>query len=367
MADVLIVDTETYPNLFSIGFRRVSDGKTVTMFMQPNGTMDTARMTALMKNNTIVTYNGLNFDLPIITLAGEGATCTEIKDAADRIIVGGVKYWQVEDVLGIRIPYLDHIDLMEPQPNAFASLKTLQGRLHGRKMQDLPYPPDHVLSDKERDEVLAYMENDLEATCNLYRALEPDLQLREQLSNKYRRDFCSKSDAQIGEAIIRLRAEEHLNRRIYKRDKVGGESFKYTPPEYLKFRNPELQEILARLKDTTFRTDSKGKANLPEWLDGRKITIGETTYAIGIGGLHSTEANRAVHADDENELIDFDVASYYPAIILNSGLYPKAIGPIFLEIYDGIRKERLEAKKRSKEIDKEIAELEKLLETLDDE
>jgi hypothetical protein len=89
--------------------------------------------------------------------------------------------------------------------------------------------------------------------------------------------------------------------------------------------------MLQRLRETNFYVEHDGKVELPDWLDGKQITIGESTYAMGIGGLHSTESNRSTYADDDHVLVDVDVASYYPAIIINSGLYPKALGPDFIK------------------------------------
>ena len=66
---------------------------------------------------------------------------------------------------------------------------------------------------------------------------------------------------------------------------------------------------------------------------------------MGIGGLHSTEAGRSLHTDDERVLVDADVASQYPAIILSLGLAPKSLGKDFLKVYGDIKAERLIAKK----------------------
>jgi hypothetical protein len=65
-----------------------------------------------------------------------------------------------------------------------------------------------------------------------------------------------------------------------------------------------------------------------------------------------------VHSTDTHVLIDADVASQYPSIILKLGLTPKALGPSFLVAYRGIYDDRLAAKSRVKEIDREIKELE---------
>ena len=88
-----------------------------------------------------------------------------------------------------------------------------------------------------------------------------------------------------------------------------------------------------------------GKVDLPPWLKQAEIQIGDTVYAMGIGGLHSTESNRSVQSDEDAVLIDADVGSYYPAIILNSGLYPTSLGPQFLDVYGEIRVERMRAKR----------------------
>lgn len=65
---------------------------------------------------------------------------------------------------------------------------------------------------------------------------------------------------------------------------------------------------------------------------------------MGMGGLHSTEGNSCHVSDDENVIVDWDVTSYYPSIILGCGLYPKQFGEVFLDVYRKIVTERIEAK-----------------------
>lgn len=358
----LIVDTECHPNFWSIGFRRVSDGKTLVMEQSHRRELNRERIRNLMMSNTIITYNGMNYDMPMIFKAIDGASNAELKQANDRIIVGGMKYWHAKEVLGVDVPRdcfrradgtksegLDHIDLMEPQPNAFAGLKTLQGRLHGQKMQDLPYHPDEPLTEEQMDKTLAYMGNDLVATGNVLDALAEPLALRDTFSREYGINLMSKSDAQMGEQIIKKRVEQEIGERVYKVETPAGTMFRYPIPPYMRFERPELQAILERLRNHDFMVQGNGKVELPEWLADYKLTIGESTYQMGIGGLHSTEKNRAIHSDEDCSLVDFDVGSYYPAIIINSGLYPKALGPKFIEVFEKIRDERIHAKKMAKQ------------------
>jgi hypothetical protein len=74
---------------------------------------------------------------------------------------------------------------------------------------------------------------------------------------------------------------------------------------------------------------------------------------MGIGGLHSSESHQVVEADELNMIMDFDVASYYPQIVLNQHLYPKHIGEDFITVYKGLVSRRLDAKRNKQ---KTIAE-----------
>lgn len=357
----VISDTECYSNFWSIGFKRVGDGKVLKFEKSDRCQLDVERIRSIMTTHRCIGYNWQTYDLPMIVLALEGKSNAELKLASDRIIKGNLKYWDVEDALGIRIPReFSFIDLIEPQPNAFAGLKILNGRLHGQRMQDLPYEPDSVLTHEQMDLTLAYMGNDIDATHILFDAMKEPLALREALGAEYRMNFLSKSDSQIGEAIVKKRVEQEQNgERVQRVPTAPGTSFNYRIPAFMRFETPKLQAMLERLRTTEFFVRHDGKVDLPDWLSDFEPTIGETVYAMGIGGLHSKEAARAVYSDDDHQLIDFDVASYYPAIIIGSGLYPKSLGSKFLEIYRRIRDERIAAKRKAADKSLPDAEREK--------
>lgn len=337
----LIADTECYGNLWCIGLRRISDGKTLVMEQSHRRELNRDRLAALLRNNLVVGYNWTGYDQITVAAAVEGYTTEQLKELNDRIIVGGLKWWHVKDELGLWLPKQDSfIDLMEPQPNAFASLKTLAGRMHCPKMQDLPYSPDSILTDAQMDDVIAYMGNDLEVTQTLFDWLREPLELRDFLTKQYGINLMSKSDAQIGEGIIKKVAEDKLGTRIYKPEIKAGTSFKYEPPAFLRYTDPQLQSILERIVDTKFVIQKNGKVDLPEWISKTPVVIGDTTFAMGIGGLHSTEKNRAVHADDDYAMLDADVTGFYPKIIIDSKLFPPAIGPEFTSIFAHFKYER---------------------------
>jgi len=353
----VLADIEIYHDFAYFAFERVSDGKKIgievsrrTDRAEDDAKRDKVR--GILLRNRIITFNGQSYDAPLLWYFVFGATNAQLKKASDRIINGNVRYWEVEDLLQIQIPRsFTHIDMIEPQPNAFASLKTLNGRLHGKRMQDLPVEPDARLTDAEMDGLIDYCANsDIPASRRLLDALVEPLAMREALSKEYGVNFMSKSDSQIGEGIIKKRVEQATGSKVSRIDTPAGTSFQYKIPPYLRFQTPQLQNILDRLRDTEFYVKSDGKVEMPKWLSDANLTIGNTTYAMGIGGLHSTESNRAVHSDEDHQLRDFDVASYYPAIILGSGLYPKSLGPSFLDVYRKIREDRIVAKRAGNKV-----------------
>ncbi|RWP69508.1 hypothetical protein [Mesorhizobium sp.] len=356
----IFTDTECYHGFFYIGFKREEDGKRVGVeFSTRKPHYDRDYVRSVLCRHTTIGYNSLGYDLPMLWFSLEdGVSNEKLKRASDGIIKGKIRWWDVEDYLGIRIPYdvkQKHIDLIEPQPNAVASLKALNGRVHGKQLQDLPFHPDTHLSSEEMDIVANYcLHSDLDATENLWNALAEPMELRRALGPFYGKNFMSKSDAQIGEAIVKSRVEHLSGRRVQKASVIPGTTFRYPIPDIIKFETPVLRDIVDRLRETDFVIKDDGKAALPKWLEDTAIKIGDSTYHMGIGGLHSTEKNRSVASNETQVLVDADVASQYPAIILLLGLYPMALGTHFLDVYNEIKVERLTAKKRSKAIKDEL-------------
>ncbi len=357
---VIFIDIETYTDFFYIGMKREEDGKRIGVERsRRNSWINRDFVRGILAKNTTVGFNSLTYDLPMIWYAlQDGVTNDDLKRKSDGIILGDIPYWDVEEFLGIWIPdriKQNHIDLIEPQPNAFASLKSLNGRMHGIQLQDLPFPADHVPTPADMDVIADYcLHSDLDATHNLWNALKEPLDLRVALGKMYGQDFRSKSDAQIGEAIVKHRVQEITGSRPQKNETKPGTVFRYPVPSYIDFKTPALRDMLAKLRETDFVVGKDGKAGLPSWLNGFTVTIGSTTYKMGIGGLHSTESNRAVFSNEETVLVDADVASQYPAIIMSLGLVPKSLGQNFLKVYGDIKADRLRAKKRAKEIKEEL-------------
>jgi len=341
----LILDTEVYIDYFLLSFLNAETGNVREFEMFPGQPFDTETVKRIMSRYRVVTFNGNGFDIPIISEAVRGSGTAVLKKVANDIIVRGKRSWEI----GIEPMKCDHIDLIEVAPG-IASLKIYGGRLHCDKMQDLPIDPDAHISPAERVQLKTYCVNDLRTTKALYDKLKPQIELRERMSSEYGVDLRSKSDAQIAEAVIGKQVAKAMGvDRLYRPELEPDAEFRYTPPTFIQFASEPLQEVLRNVCDTTFVVPESGKVDMPKSLSNAKIQIGEGVYRMGIGGLHSSEKSVAYVADDDYLLIDRDVASYYPAIILNTNLAPDHMGKAFSDVYEQIVKRRLTAK-RAKDV-----------------
>ena len=336
------LDVEIFRNFMCICFKRFSTGKRIGFEMSERCTLNAQMLRRVLNSARLITFNGWSYDLPMIFYALAGHSLEQIKMASDRVVYGGLRPWDVCRELGISLPKLDHVDLLEPNPSVRQGLKMLAARLHSRFITDLPFEPDAWLTRREMNVVTLYCMDDLDKTHILFDALKEPYELRRALSNEYKTDFRSKSDAQIGEAIVKIRVEQ-TGQKIARNDPKLDFTFQYAPPSWVTFEEERMVRLLGELKDATFEVIG-GNVQTPKELENCIITIGDMDYAMGIGGLHSTEAHQAVLANEDYMLVDIDVSSQYPNIILKLGLYPEAIGPVFLPVYGAIVKERLEAK-----------------------
>jgi hypothetical protein len=368
--ELAICDTEAYIDYWSIAFERLRDNKIVLLEMYQGCPLDRERLALILRNHRLIGFNFAKYDVPMILLALKpGTTNLMLKRASDEIITQNLTIWKALERFDIDIPeWLDYIDLMEVSPGApqRLSLKHTGARLHTHTVQELPITPDSMIGPIQRDALRSYVRNDLRVTKDLYREIRPAIEMREKLSVRYGMDLRSKSDAQMAEAILKKDVEATLGRRIY-RPEVVEKTFRYKPPEWVQFSTPTLKALLDEIVDTDFPVDDGGIARIPTNIEGRTVTVGEMTYKLGIGGLHSQEESVTHFADEETTLEDNDVTSMYPNIIRTIGLVPPAMGEAFKVVYYNMLDERVAAKKRAKvlkeqikALEKQIAELEKL-------
>lgn len=341
----LVFDIECYPNYFLIAFKSVELGKSFYFEMRANETLHIEKLQWVFEKFCVIGFNSRNYDIPIAMLALNGFDTEALKVATNEIIEERIFTYQLLKKYKVKeLEGLDHIDIMEVAP-LFGSLKIYGGRLHAPRMQDLPFPPETCLSEEQIDIVRYYCINDLQLTELLYKEVYKEIELRRQMSADYGIDLRSKSDAQIAEAVISKKMQERMRERITPPEINPGTAYYYTVPPFLQYKTPLLKWVLDTVRHARFIVSEHGNIGMPAELKDLQINIGGSTYTMGIGGLHSTEKKTAHFSDKNYTLIDRDVTSYYPMIILNLGLFPSHLGINFLSEYRNIVNTRIEAKK----------------------
>ena len=381
-------DIECYPNYTLLMFKRLKDNKILTFEIFNNSPINIPSIERLVKKHCIITFNGLGYDKLILQGLLMGMCNEELYDLSNKIIHSNEAGWKIERELGLKKVYFDHIDLMEVAPLS-ASLKVYGGRMHFTRLMDLPITPNTTINETMRLKLVEYCEIDNDVTIALHNTLLPQLNLRGSISKDLEIDVRSKSDAQIAEATIQSKFEIKP-----KKPKQKIKQANYVPPDYMGFKTNPLIDLFNEIKTKIFKVAESGHIEMPPLFSDKYyiyenkayiipegvtpngltyrfthpntgkisnkrlkkvetniIKIGNTSYKLGIGGIHSMEKSQSVDVKNTNYLLkDYDVASYYPAIILNNGYFPKHLGREFLNVYREIVETRLKAKKEGNKV-----------------
>jgi len=350
---MLIFDVECYRNYFLVSFLN-ADGKVAHIEMRGDGKLDVAKLSRFMKTNTTLGFNSNSYDLYMVAAALENRNCAELKAVSQEIILSKLPPWKAVDVM---IPRdWDTIDIIDVLPGQ-ASLKVYGARIDQPKLQDLPYPHDATLTDAQMNTVRDYCVNDLRLTKALADKIAPQLALRVDMGAQYGLDLRSKSDAQIAEAVLKSEIEAISGKVLHPLRLKDGHTVRYIDPGMVSFIDPMLTAIFKRICGHGFELSGNGSIKMPDWLADTKIKIGGGSYQMGIGGLHSTEKAQSVRAGEGYFLSDFDVASYYPNIILQQAVEPENMTGYFLKVYQSILERRLVAKRTGDKVTNETLKI----------
>ena len=357
--EIIVFDSEIVPSHYLFAAKRLSDGKRIRLWGDDQEDMD--RLGALLRNPNIcwVGFNSNNFDIPLAVAAAGGRSVSELKAMANDIIDNRKVAWMVMRDYGLEYPEgMRTIDLIEVAPGVMVSLKLYGGRMGSPSIVDMPFHHAAWLDDVQAEELAGYCDNDLDETERLYNKLKGALALREKMSERYGINLMSKSDAQMAETII---AKELGLLRAGKPDIPR--TVTYTAPPFVQPQGMVLRDILDRVQRHTFNIlQSNGSVVLPPFLADEPVLMGNFSFQMGVGGLHSKHDKSVHYVESENfKIVDADVGAFYPNILLNAGYVPRGLGAPFVTLYKSFVDMRVAAKHRAKVIKKEIASIEKEL------
>lgn len=319
-----------------------------------------------------VGYNNLRFDAQVVTYIynsmdslnslGSLEICQAISQKAQDTI---------SDANFDKFPEYREKDLFAPQLDLFkihhydnknrrVSLKRLEFEMDLENIEEMPI--HHSQTDLTRNDtniIRQYCANDVHATYQFYLMTigqtdhplykgDNRIELRQDIEAEFGIPCLNYSDSKIGDEMIkkyyceekRIKYEE-LPRQGFFRKEI---KVKNCIANYVTFKDPQLKEFFKKISVMSLSLKDDFKESIEYY---------GNTYTFAKGGLHTENKPEIFQANEEYEIIDWDVSSYYPAIIINNGRYPAHLGKEFLSGYKKMFEKRLELKPLAKK-DKRI-------------
>lgn len=355
-----VYDIETYPNCFTIAFEHC-EAPIRWAFEISNYRDDSAALIEFLdhlrpKFARLVGFNNIGFDYPVLHLLlkmGRGHAPT-LYEKAQAIIGSQDKQDRWSHSVKPSDMYLPQIDLFKIHHfdnNARAtSLKALEFNMRSHTIEDLPFPVGMILTPEQIVVLKQYNAHDVSETKKFYHHSKHMIAFREELSEKYHRDFINHNDTKIGKDYFVMRLEE-AGVPVYDFGSKG-RTPRQTPREvlhlrdailpWIRFEQPEFTRILEWMKQQSIYVTKGAFKDV-------KANVGGLEWIFGTGGIHASLDDEIIESDDENMILDLDVTSYYPNLAIKNGFYPEHLGQSFVHIYQHLFEQRKQYPKKSAE------------------
>lgn len=232
-------------------------------------------------------------------------------------------------------------------------LKEIQVTMQYKNVQEFVADWQADLPENQIDSMIEYNINDVNSTEELLNRCKKDVDLRLAIEDEYGVRVLSKDGVNIGMKILTQKYLEKTGQTWYDikdlRSPMDVIPLNKVILPFIKYDSPILQRVLDDMKSQIVSPGRKGYEN--------KFIFEGLRYSVGVGGIHSVNDPEIVIPKEDEMLIDIDVASLYPSMLIEYGFYPKHLGSEFLEVYKQIKDERIEAKHNGNKVKNETLKL----------
>lgn len=309
-------------------------------------------------------YNNLHYDNPIINYIIEyedklmqyniPTICSSIFNLSKTITtssednIDAWKHWKYQI-------WFDTFDILTMlySNKLRVGLKEIQVTMQYPNVQEFVCDWTKPLPLEDFDSMIDYNINDIESTSELLNRCKKDVDLRIAIEDEYGVRVLSKDGVNIGMKILTQKYLEKtgLTWQDIKdlRSPMSVIPLKDVILPFIKYDSPILQRVLDDMKNQIVSPGRKGYEN--------KFVFNNLRYSVGVGGIHSVNSPEIIIPRDDEMLIDIDVASLYPGMLIEYEFYPKHLGKEFLEVYKQIKDERIEAKHNGDKVKNETLKL----------
>lgn len=309
-------------------------------------------------------YNNLHYDNPIINYIIEyedklmqyniPTICSSIFNLSKTITtssednIDAWKHWKYQI-------WFDTFDILTMlySNKLRVGLKEIQVTMQYPNVQKFVCDWTKPLPLEDFDSMIDYNINDIESTSELLNRCKKDVDLRIAIEDEYGVRVLSKDSVNIGMKILTQKYLEKTGLTWWDikdlRSPMSVIPLKDVILPFIKYDSPILQRVLEDMKNQIVSPGRKGYEN--------KFVFNNLRYSVGVGGIHSVNSPEIIIPRDDEMLIDIDVASLYPSMLIEYEFYPRHLGKEFLEVYKQIKDERIEAKHNGDKVKNETLKL----------
>ncbi len=346
-----VYDIETFPNVFTCAFIHIDTDQRWTFEISDriNQAVEFAAFVTWLGNSACrgVGYNNVGFDYPVVhyIMKNQWVVAAEIYEFA-MILIKGTKDEKFERMVWDNDRIFEQIDLImiwhynksnEATGTEPTSLKALEIAMRMDNVSDMPVELGTMLNDNEKDILHAYNMDDCIATAYFYARSLTAIKLREELSVTFNKNFINMSNTKMGGEILMIECEksgiqffEKINGRRQKRQTIRPSiTLSECVFPYVKFEHPEFERIRQYFMGKII-TETKGV------FKGLCANVDGIGYHFGTGGIHASVVNKVFASNETHQIIDVDVASFYPNLAIVNKLHADHLGVEFCGAYNGV-------------------------------
>lgn len=343
--------------------------------------------------DSIVGFNNSTYDDYLLSFIAKQKSVNheQIYDYSQRLVNNDKSLKKVNLIKHKSIDLFKIFDLIK----SFTSLKHCALVLNQPIIQDLPISFDSYVKQEDINTIMRYNQNDVDITKALFLKFKNEIDLRFTIQEEYKIRCISSSRSKIADMILNSEMQKHgikiseiKDLRTHRKQiflcNVIDKNIKFEKKEFNNILDTMLKIDLELNPSYEFNKQSQQKYHyyydnkfkitrdglLP--LDNKIIPdeeliksfgygvmkrktiknktpimtpkIKNTIYVVATGGLHSMDRPKIFESNGDYILVDSDVASFYPNIILKNKIIPRHLPPEFIDVYSNIVSNRLRAK-----------------------
>lgn len=334
--------------------------KFVGLFCSKSSNFDSSKI--------LVGFNCLNFDIPIMLLFLNNTSLNQVIDIIKENI-DGKEDETIFDIItkkkGLSVTkeikqYIYNSNIIDlyklhkwDDDSRRASLKWVACNMKADNIQDNPYGIEHEINDTELENAKSYCKNDVLLTERILKNSFEDIEMRNSIHalfyDKYKHyakrtskdvnPLLSKSKTSVASQII----IEHIKNKI---GNIEPKQTRYIYDTWEEIITEPIKNYLLKEESLYKRIEPFVKSQLHRNKELEHTFIFENytgsllEMKLAKGGCHGFTHACVVDSNNDYSIIDFDVASFYPRIVMEYGFEPISLEGHFREAYKYIYEER---------------------------